>query len=145
MNSCGLSFEEGQGRTGPALPSSGTSHDHGRVVALLEKVSGVPGPTRRIPIALLYTLAVFYEAYAHINDRPVLISLASARLITEQAGRSLYNHAKSERELGLAFCSVEETLTDVIAWYCRNDYLPPRTRGTPLSTHGGAPTREVSA
>jgi dihydroflavonol-4-reductase len=69
--------------------------------ALLEKVSGVPGSTRRIPIALLYTLAVFYEAYAHITDRPVLISLASARLITEQAGRSLYNHAKSERELAL--------------------------------------------
>jgi len=108
-------------------------------------VSGVPGPTRRIPIALLYTLAVFYEAYAHITDRPVLISLASARLITEQAGRSLYNYAKSERELGLAFRSVEETLTDVIAWYCRNGYLPPRTRGTPLSTHGGAPTREISA
>jgi dihydroflavonol-4-reductase len=106
--------------------------------ALLEKVSGVPAPTRRIPLALLYTLAVFYEAYARITGKPVLISVASARLIMEQAGRSLYNHAKSERELSLAFRPVEETLTDVIAWYRCNGYLPPPTRGTPLSTQASS-------
>jgi dihydroflavonol-4-reductase len=87
-------------------------------------VSGVQAPTRRILIELLYTLAVFYETYARITGRPVLIGFASAGVITEQAGRSHYNHAKSERELGVALLPLDETLKDVIAWYRSNGYLP---------------------
>jgi dihydroflavonol-4-reductase len=78
---CEIAAAERGGR-GQRYLAAGRHMTMAELFALLEKVSSVPAPTRRIPIALLYTLAVFYEAYARITGRPVL----SAR--DNRAGRA---------------------------------------------------------
>jgi nucleoside-diphosphate-sugar epimerase len=88
-----------------------------------EKVTGIPAPKKKIPVAMLYVLAAAGEAWAKMIGKPALISMASVKLMVREAGRSHYNHAKTERELGVRFRPVEETLADVVAWYRRNGYL----------------------
>jgi dihydroflavonol-4-reductase len=72
---------------------------------------------------MLYVLAAAGEAWAKMTGKPALISMASVKLMVREAGRSHYNHAKTERELGVRFRPVEETMADVVAWYRRNGYL----------------------
>jgi hypothetical protein len=67
----------------------------------------------------------------------VLISLASVRLLARENERSRFNHAKTERELGVHFRPFDETLTDEIAWYRDHGDLPP-----PSDVTTGAPARE---
>jgi hypothetical protein len=92
--------------------------------AALEKVSGVKAPTPKIPVLVLYLLAAVQESWARLTKEPVLLSWATVRLLTRETGRTEFNHEKSQRELGLVFRSVEETLRDEIAWYRANGWLP---------------------
>ena len=48
-------------------------------------------------------------------------------LLVQEADRSHYDHAKSERELGCTFRPAAETLADTIAWYRANGDLPARS------------------
>ena len=50
--------------------------------------------------------------------------LGRSSLTDARKGRTQFNHEKSERELGLRFRPVEETLRDEIAWYRSNGWLP---------------------
>ena len=45
-----------------------------------------------------------------------------------EADRTHFNPAKSERELGLTFRRVEETLADEVTWYRANGWLEPVRR-----------------
>ncbi|MDX2038698.1 MAG: SDR family oxidoreductase [Isosphaeraceae bacterium] len=91
---------------------------------VLESVTGVAAPKRRIPAALLYAIAAGNELVARITGRPVLLSWASVRSLTSEAERSRYDHGRSERELGLSFRPVEETLADEVAWFRSAGLLP---------------------
>jgi hypothetical protein len=46
-----------------------------------------------------------------------------------EAGRTRFDHTKSERELGVTFRPVEQTLADEVQWYRDNGWLrqAPRT------------------
>lgn len=112
-----------RGRSGERYLAAGRHMTMAELFSALDQVSGIPAPTRRIPLGLLYLLAGCYETYAQITGRPVLLSLASVRLIARESGRSRFNHGKSERELGVAFRPVEQTLAEVIAWYRSQGYL----------------------
>ena len=93
---------------------------------LLAEASGVTAPTRRIPLTMLRALAAGYELYAGVTGRPVLVSQASVKLLAQEADRSHYDHAKSERELDCTFRPAAETLADTVAWYRANGDLPAR-------------------
>jgi dihydroflavonol-4-reductase len=95
----------------------------------------------RLPMWLLFAIATGYEAYARITGRPVLISLASVRLLARENERSRFDHAKTERELGVSFRPFEETVADVIAWYRDHGDLP---RPANPST-GPAPSRKAES
>jgi dihydroflavonol-4-reductase len=43
--------------------------------------------------------------------------------MASERGRSHFDHTKSERELGVRFRSVEETLRDTACWYRENGWL----------------------
>jgi dihydroflavonol-4-reductase len=75
------------------------------------------------------------ELWHRVTGRPVLLSLATVKLIGQEADRSRYDHSKTTRELGMGFRPVEETLADEIAWYGANGYLPEafRRAAVPLS------------
>jgi dihydroflavonol-4-reductase len=94
---------------------------------MLERATGVSGPKRHIPLALMKLMAGFYEIQHAITRKPVLLSRATVRLLENEPGRVGYDHSKSERELGLTFRPVAETLADTVAWYRANGYLPAQT------------------
>ena len=43
-------------------------------------------PTRKLPLSLLYALAAIQEVYARITGKPVLLGLATVRLMVREAG-----------------------------------------------------------
>ena len=51
-----------------------------------------------------------------------------ARTVANENGRSRYSPEKSERELGLTFRPVVETLRDEVDWFRANGLLPGRGR-----------------
>jgi len=93
----------------------------------LEKISGVKAPRRKMPLALLYGVAALSEVKARLTGRPVLLSWATVRLMDRERGRNRYDHRRSERELGLTFRPLAETLGDEIAWFRRQGWVPGAT------------------
>ena len=89
---------------------------------LLGKIANVKTPTRALPLPLLYALAAVQEMYARISGRPVLLSMATVRLMVKEAGRTHFNHSKSERELALKFRPLEHTVADTVNWYRNNGW-----------------------
>lgn len=112
------------GQRGERYLAAGRHMTMRELLPLLGKVAGVRTPTRVLPVALLYLLAAAQELYARVSGQPVLLSLATVRLMVREAGRSHFNHAKSERELQLTFRPLEQTVADTLAWYRRHGWLP---------------------
>jgi nucleoside-diphosphate-sugar epimerase len=106
-----------RGRRGESYLCAGRHMTMLDLAAKLERATGVKAPRFRIPIGLLFVIAIGYEAYSRVTGRPVLISLESVRLLARENERSRLNHAKSEQEIGVSFRPFEETLADEVAWY----------------------------
>jgi dihydroflavonol-4-reductase len=87
------------------------------VFRTLEKVSGVPSPRSRVPLAVLYLIGGLSELQTRLFRKPALISWATVRLIAHEGDRNWYNNSKSERELGIRFRNVEQTFLDEIEWF----------------------------
>ncbi|ESQ81833.1 oxidoreductase [Asticcacaulis sp. AC466] len=113
-----------RGRRGERYLAAGRHMTMADLVPLIARAAGVAAPRGRIPLWLLHVLAAGYETYARLTGRPVLLSWAMARTVAKEADRSRYNPAKSERELGLSFRSVEDTLRDEVAWFRANGFIP---------------------
>ncbi len=120
-----------RGRRGERYLAAGrhsTMADH---FAVLERVTGIKAPRRKIPAALLYLMAAAGEVWSRLTGQPVLLGMATVRLMTREADRSHFNHARSERELGARFRPVEETIADVVAWYANNGAFRERFHAAP--------------
>jgi dihydroflavonol-4-reductase len=117
------------GRRGESYICAGRHMTMYDLAADLERATGIKAPRLRIPFGLLFVIATGYEAYARITGKPVLISLASVRLLARENERSRLSHAKSEREIGVSFRPFDETLADVVAWYRRHGDLPQPAPG----------------
>ncbi|QGH63819.1 SDR family oxidoreductase [Serratia proteamaculans] len=109
-----------QGQRGERYLAAGQHMTMQQLVPLLGEIAGVKTPTRTLPLPFLYLLATLQEAYARLSGKPVLLSLATVRLMVKEANRSHFNHAKSERDLGLTFRPLEQTLRDTVAWLRNN-------------------------
>ncbi len=107
--------------------------------ALLARLTGVAAPARRIPFGLLAVVAALNEAWARCSGRPVLIGLATYRNLRETGPHNLYDSGKAERELGVAFRPLEETLRDAVAWLRAAERLPG------LGPHDARAARSVAA
>ncbi|NHZ94687.1 SDR family oxidoreductase [Massilia sp. CCM 8734] len=105
------------GQRGGRYLAAGRHMTMRQLVPMLGKIAGVKTPARDLPLPLLYALAAVQELYARITGKPVLLSLATVRLMVKEAGRSHFNHAKSERELALKFRPLEQTMADTVGWY----------------------------
>jgi dihydroflavonol-4-reductase len=122
-----------RGRRGERYLAAGRHMTIAELLAALERVSGVRAPTRRIPVPMLYAVAGVSELLARTLGRPALLSLATVRIMLQEADRSRFSDAKSRRELGLAFRPVEETLTDAIAWFRAHGMLPDTASSAPAA------------
>jgi dihydroflavonol-4-reductase len=113
-----------RGASGERYLAAGRQMTMREAVALVGRIAGVRVPSWEMPKALLLAYAATQEAWARVSGRPVVVSLASARLLLNESDRSRYNHAKSERVLGVSFRPAETTVADTIAWYREHGWLP---------------------
>lgn len=113
-----------KGRRSERYLAAGRHMTMSDLLPLVAEASDVPPPRRRIPLWLMHLLAASYEVYARLTGRPVLLSWAMARTVAAEDGRSRYDHTKSERELGLRFRPLSETLRDEVAWFRANGVIP---------------------
>lgn len=118
-----------RGRRGERYLAAGRHMTVADFFSVLERVSGVRAPERRVPAGVLYAIAAVNELVARATGRPALLSWASVRSIISEADRSRYDPGKSERELGLRFRPVEQTLADEIAWLRAQGLLPHAAGG----------------
>jgi nucleoside-diphosphate-sugar epimerase len=109
-----------RGRSGERYIAAGAAMTMDELLPLIGRLSGVPAPTRHIPLPLMNAMAAFYELQHALTGRPVLLSRATVRLLARERSRAGYDHRKSERELGLTLRPLEETLADTIAWVTAN-------------------------
>ncbi len=112
-----------RGRRGERYLAAGRHLTMRELIPLVGRAANVKVPTRELPMFLLYAVAGIQELWARLSGKPVLFSLAIARLMDKEADRSRFNHAKSERELGLTFRPLEATVGDTIGWYRNNGWL----------------------
>lgn len=112
------------GQRGERYLAAGRHMTMQELVPLVGKIAGIKTPTRNLPFPLLYLLAAAQEIYARVSGKPILLSLATVRLMRKEAGRSHFNHSKSEQQLQLKFRPIEQTVADTVAWYRRNQWLP---------------------
>ena len=124
-----------RGRRGERYLAAGRNMALTELFPLLQQVSGVPAPAAKLPMALLFVIAALQEATARVTGKPVLLSWAAVKGMAREAGRTQFNHAKSERELGVQFRPVTQTLTDAVAWF-RAKGLAPAATQTLSATRG---------
>lgn len=106
-----------RGRRGERYLAAGRHTTMADLLKVYEQVTGIPAPKGKLPPLLLLAIATASEAMARLTGKPVLLSLATVRLMLREAERSRFDHAKSERELGVSFRPIAETLRDEIAWF----------------------------
>ncbi len=119
-----------RGRSGERyIVSGGEFVRLARILELLEQISGVPAPRRRIPFAVTLAYAWLSEIYSRITGRPVLVTVNSVRTLRY---RHVTSSAKARRELGASFRPLAETLHDEVAWFRGNQV--ERLRGVPATS-----------
>lgn len=96
--------------------------------AILERVTGVVAPTRRVPMRLLGAVALVQEAWARLSGRPVLLGLATYRLLRDDGPHGRFDSSRAERELGVRFRPLEETLADAVRWLDEHGMLEGKPR-----------------
>jgi len=84
------------------------------ILGLLEKVTDLPGPRRRLPYALVWVFAAVSELWGRLTGGTVLVSRAAIRMLRAEIKLS---SARAERELGVTFRPLEATMRDAVEWY----------------------------
>ena len=114
-----------KGKRGERYLAAGRHTTMRDLIPMIGKVAGVRVPTRSIPMLMLYGIAGVQEVYARITGKPILLSLATVKLMAQEGDRTRFDHAKSKRDLGLDFRPMEQTIGDTVVWYRSNGWLPP--------------------
>jgi len=117
-----------RGKRGERYLAAGRHMTMAELLFALERVTGMKAPRRRVPMPLLYVMAGISETWARLTRRPVLLSLATTRLMAQERGRTHFDHTKRERELGLGFRPIEDTLRDEVDWYRAHGWLANAAR-----------------
>jgi dihydroflavonol-4-reductase len=93
-----------------------------QIFQLLEEVSGVKAPQRRIPYAMAYVAACASELTARtITHRPPFVTLAGVKLARKCM---FFDAAKAVRDLGLPQTPAREALRKATCWFREHGYAP---------------------
>lgn len=105
---------EERGEPGERYVLCGATLTVGEAVALLGEVTGVDERPRRLPGTAASAAAAFVEAVAYLRRRrpPVCREL----IRTLRHGHT-YDGSRAERDLGLVYTPVEETIRRTLRWY----------------------------
>ena len=88
--------------------------------ALLEEITGVPGPRFRVPHRIALWAAHIDEALARVTGKPPQAPLAGVRMAKY---KMYFNPAKAIRELGLPQTPPQQAFLDAIEWFRANGYV----------------------
>jgi dihydroflavonol-4-reductase len=91
------------------------------IFAMLEALSGVPGPRLYAPYPVALAYGFGSELIGRITGKPVLASVAGVQTLREARPTT---SAKAMRELGASFRPFRDTLRDEIAWFQRSAFSP---------------------
>jgi dihydroflavonol-4-reductase len=108
-----------RGKSGERYIVGGSYFDFAAILATLERVTGVPAPTRKIPYALSLAVGAAAQTWARLTGGKALVTLAGVRTIH---GKNEVNSAKAIRELAASFRPFEETVRDEVAWFRTHGY-----------------------
>jgi dihydroflavonol-4-reductase len=109
-----------RGRSGDRYLVGGPYYSMADLMRTLESVSGLPAPKPKIPGFVMRLLAFLSTALARLSGGKPAIPAEGVRIML---ARLAYDSDKAERELAVTFRPLEETLSDMVAWYRRHNYL----------------------
>jgi dihydroflavonol-4-reductase len=91
------------------------------IFSLMEKITGIPSPKRKIPYSVAITVAFFAERIFRLpSPRYVTLDVDSVK----SAGLHWYfDNSKAVRELGFRPTPIEESLEKIVRWLKDNGYL----------------------
>ncbi len=108
------------GKSGERYIVGGNFTDFEKIALTIEKTTGVKAPRFHIPYRLGLLIAFLSETSARLRKKPTLITVGGLRTLHDGTPIS---SEKAQRELGVKFRSLEETLGDTANWYRQHDYL----------------------
>jgi dihydroflavonol-4-reductase len=103
-----------RGKSGERYILNNRYYSLGEILSMLERVTGIPGPTRRVPYAGALMVAYLGELRARLTGAEPQITVSAVRILTQGGELSA---DKARRELGFATRPFEDTLRDEVAWY----------------------------
>jgi len=110
-----------RGRIGERYILGGENVSLRRVLAMVEELTGLSMPSRRVPYVVAWCTAVVSEFVAdHITGRPPRAPLTGVRLART---RMVFDSTKTRRELGLEPRPVIDALADAIGDYLERDLI----------------------
>jgi len=102
-----------RGRSGERYAMLGPYASLAEVLRLLEAASGVTGPRLHVPGPVALAVATASEAVARVTGRPTVTTREGVRTLLD---RRTVSSARAQRELGVAFRPLAETVADTLAW-----------------------------
>jgi dihydroflavonol-4-reductase len=91
-----------------------------QTLGILEQITGLPAPTRRLPYWLALRVAEVSEGIAFFTRRAPRASLAGVRMAKY---KMWFNPAKAIQELGLPQTPPQQAFADAVAWFRANGYV----------------------
>ncbi|MBI0169831.1 MULTISPECIES: SDR family oxidoreductase [Bartonella] len=104
-----------KGKPGERYLAAGRHIQMKDLVSMIGHYANVKTPTKTMPMPLLYCIAFLQELYCKFTGKPILLSLASVRLVASQYDRTHFSSERYEKILGLQFRPLEKTLADTLS------------------------------
>jgi dihydroflavonol-4-reductase len=102
----------------------------GEIFAILARVSEVPAPRLRIPYPMALSVAWMAEKWAQLTGTSTAISVAGVRMLKYEPN---VTSARAERELGVRFRPLDETIRDSVAWFRAHQGTARAPAGAPVT------------
>jgi dihydroflavonol-4-reductase len=108
------------GRPGDRYVVGGSMVSLAEIARTLETVTGQPAPRLNIPYHIAVAVAWVSQTSASLTGRNSLLTVSGVRTMRDGLKHRL-SSAKAERELGVSFRPLAETLRDEVNWFRERD------------------------
>jgi dihydroflavonol-4-reductase len=116
---------ETRGRPGERYILNGATIGTREAVSLVERLWGLPRPVRWVPPAVARAAGAAMDATGRALGRDMPFCGEAARTVLHG---HRYDGSRAERELGLRYTPLEETLERTLSWYAERGLVPSRSK-----------------
>lgn len=107
-----------RGRSGERYIFNQSNLTHSQLMERLSRISGVPAPTRRLPVSVAAAGASVMALGFRLMGRPPIVTGTTVRLATR---RLSYSSEKARRELGWSPADFEQRLAATVRWWMEEE------------------------